>query len=66
FLYQFGLTNALESSPYYIEFMDVLYMYDKYIEKIDHEEINRAKETIGRQVGGYSVDYYASELVRGK
>lgn len=66
FLLRFGLNNALESSPYYIEFMDVLYMYDKYIEKIDPEEIQRAKETICRQTGGYSVDYYASELVRGK
>lgn len=66
FLLQFGLTNALESSPYYIEFMDVLYMYDKYIEKLDHEEMQRAKEAICRQTGGYSVDYYASELVRGK
>ncbi|MGB5056194.1 MAG: hypothetical protein WBO24_17520, partial [Nitrospirales bacterium] len=66
FLYQFGLTNALESSPYYIEFMDVLYMYDKYIEKIDHEEIKNAKETIYRQTGGHSVDFYASELVRDK
>ena len=52
FLFQLGLKNALESSPYYIEFMDVLYMYDKYIEEIDHEEINCVKEAIYRQTGG--------------
>ncbi|MGP0591597.1 hypothetical protein ACTRXD_03535 [Nitrospira sp. T9] len=66
FLLRLGLTNALDSSPYYIEFMDVLYMYDRSIEKIDPEEIKEAQKTIFRETGGYSVDCSASELVRGK
>jgi len=66
FLSKWGLTNALDSSPYYIELEDVLYMYDKHIEKVNPEEMNTVKETIYLQAGGYSVDYYASELVRGK
>lgn len=66
FLCQFGLTNALESSPYYIEFIDVLYMYDKIIGEIDEEEILNAKEAVRQKVNGTSVDYVASELVRGK
>ncbi|WP_447964775.1 hypothetical protein [Nitrospira sp. Ecomares 2.1] len=66
FLSQFGLANALEASPYYIEFLDVLYMYDKEIGKIDEEEIRKSQEIIYRQTGGSSVDWVASELVSGK
>ena len=66
FIFQLGLENALGGSPYYIEFIDVLFMYDKYIEKINPEEITSVQKTIYRETGGYSLDYFASELVRGK
>ena len=60
------ITNALDSSPYYIELIDILYMYDKLIERVKPEEMNSVKEAIYQQTGGYSLDYYASELVRGR
>ncbi len=68
FLVEFDLRNALAKSQYYIEFMDILYLYDKLIERVTPEEMNRVreKETIYQQTGGYSLDYYASELVRGQ
>jgi hypothetical protein len=58
--------NALERSSYYIELLDVLYLYDKLIEQIPSEEINSLKEKIFYQTGGLSLDYYASELVIGR
>lgn len=65
FLIQFGLANALERSAYFIELEDVMYMYDKLIQKVDQEEIKKVQETIFQQTGGHSIDYFASELVRG-
>ncbi len=66
FLAKSDLTNALASSPYYIELIDILYMYNKLIENITSEEMDSVKEAIYQQTGGYSLDYYASALVRGK
>lgn len=66
FLVKLDLTNALASSPYYIELIDILYVYDKLIERVKPEEMNSVKEAIYQQTGGYSLDYYTSELVRGR
>ncbi len=66
FFDKMDLTNALSLSPYYIEFIDILYLYNKLIEHVPPEEIDSIKEKIYQQTGGYSLDYYASELVRGK
>lgn len=66
FVSDLDMTNALESSPYYIEFIDILYLYDELIEPLPYEEINSFEEKIYQQTGGYSLDYYASELVRGQ
>jgi len=57
--------NALEHSSYYIELIDVLYLYDKFIERVPSEEMSSLEEKIFYQTGGLSLDYYASELVRG-
>jgi hypothetical protein len=60
-----GLDKAVLRSPYYFEFMDILHLYDRLVEPIPGEEIARMEETLQRGSGGYSLDYYASELVRG-
>lgn len=64
FVRDLDVTNALESSPYYIELIDILYLYDKLIEPLPSEEISTVEEKIYQQTGGYSLDYYASDLVR--
>jgi hypothetical protein len=60
-----GLDKAVLKSPYYFEFMDILHLYDRLIEPLSLQEIARMEETLQRGSGGYSLDYYASELVRG-
>jgi hypothetical protein len=60
-----GLDKAVLRSPYYFEFMDILHLYDRLIEPLPPQEIARIEETLQRGSGGYSLDYYASELVRG-
>ena len=60
-----GLDKAVLRSPYYFEFMDILDLYHRLIEPLPPEEIARMEETLQRGTGGYSLDYYASELVRG-
>ncbi len=64
FLHKMDLSSAVESSPYYIEFVDVLYLYNKLIEEVPSDEIDSAIEIIYQKTGGYSLDFYASELVR--
>ena len=64
YLAQIGFANALASSPFYIELIDILYLYDKLIEEVPPEEIKTVEGDIYEQTGGYSLDYYASELIR--
>ena len=59
-----GLTQAVENSPYYIEFMDILDLYDRLIEPLPAEEIALAEHEFHKSTGGCSLDYHASELVR--
>ena len=66
FVRDLGVATAVERSPYYIELIDILYLYDKLIEPVPPEEMSAAEEKIYQQMGGYSLDYYASELVRGR
>ena len=61
-----GLDKAVLRNPYYFEFMDILHLYDRLIEPLPPQEIARMEETLRRGSGGYSLDYYASELVRGE
>lgn len=65
FLNKMDLSKAIKSSPYYIEYVDVLYLYSKLIEEVPSDKIDSANEKIYQQTGGYSLDFYASELVRG-
>lgn len=65
FLDELDYTNAIAQSPYYIEFIDILYLYNKLIAPIPSEYIDSVEEKIYQQTRGYSLDYYASELVRG-
>ncbi|MGH9460610.1 MAG: hypothetical protein ACRD1X_05305, partial [Vicinamibacteria bacterium] len=60
-----GLDKAVLRSPYYFEFMDVLHLYDRLIEPLPPHEVSRMEETLLRGTGAYSLDYYASELIRG-
>jgi hypothetical protein len=62
---QFGLRHALASSPYHIEIIDILDLSDRLIAPVPSHKIESVKETIFEETGGYSLDYYASELVRG-
>lgn len=65
FLNKTGLKAAVESSLYYIEYVDVLYMYNRLIEEVSSDEINSASAIIYQETGGCSLDLCASELVRG-
>lgn len=62
---QLNLADALERKLHYIEWIDALYMYSKLIEKVSPEEIESVEKIIHQKTGGYSLDYYASGLVRG-
>ncbi len=66
FLAEIELEKALSLSTFYIEFIDILYMYDFLIEHVEPEEMNSVEDIIYKHTGGYSLDYYASELVRVK
>ena len=65
FARQLDLAQALGRSPYYIEWMDILYLYNLLIAPIEASEFEAAMKTIEAETEGYSLDYYASELVRG-
>jgi hypothetical protein len=58
------LEKSLKRSPFFIEWIDVLYLYNELIEPVPMEEIKRVEEIIFNQTGGYSLDYFASELVK--
>jgi hypothetical protein len=66
FLLYTDIKRAVAASPYYIEFVDILFLYSKLIGAVPSEEIRRTEEAIFHQTGGYSLDYASSELVRGK
>jgi hypothetical protein len=66
FLNKLDLTNAVARHPHYIELVDILYLYNKLIEHIPSEQMHSAEKKIYQQTSGYSLDYYASELVRGR
>ena len=57
------LAFNLGESPYYIEFIDILFLYDSK-ESLPPDEIKIAEETILKVTGGYSIDFFASPLVR--
>ncbi len=59
-----GLSRAVENSPYYFEFIDILDLYDRLIEPLPDGELALAENTLYKSTGGCSLDYYASELVR--
>ena len=63
-VHKIDITNAIRHSPLYIEFIDMLYLYHKFIEHVSSEEINSLEGKIYQQTGGVSLDYHASELVR--
>jgi hypothetical protein len=62
---RWGVDNAVRRSPYYFEFMDILRLYDRLIEPLPSHEISHMEETLRRGTGAYSLEYFASELVRG-
>jgi hypothetical protein len=63
---RWGLEKAVRRSPYYFEFMDVLHLYNRLIDPLPPQEISRIEAALQRSTGGYSLDFYASHLVRGK
>ena len=63
FVSESGLENVVASNPYYIELPDVLYLYDNLIERVAPEEIEEVERKILSQSGGYSLDYYTSDLI---
>jgi len=65
FLDELDHTNAIAQSPYYIEFIDILYLYNKLIAPVPTKYRDSVEDKIYQQTRGYSLDYYASELVRG-
>lgn len=63
FFNKLDLTNALTRSPFFIEYIDILHLYNKLIEHVPSDEMESVERKIYQQTGGYSLDYYASELV---
>jgi len=61
---QLDLADGLQRNLQYIEWLDTLYMYSKLIEQVPSAELEAVEQTIYQQTGGYSLDYYASCLVR--
>jgi hypothetical protein len=66
FVHRLGVAAAVRRSPFYIELIDILCLYDALIEPVTSEEMDSVEERIYQQTGGYSLDYSASELVRGR
>lgn len=66
FIARLNLTCAIARAPHYIEYIDILYLYDKLIESIPSNEIETVERNIYQQTGGFSLDYFASELVRSR
>ena len=56
-----SLADALQRSPYFIETIDIYYLYDKCIERIDNDEFKEIENVISTQTGGYSLDYYVTK-----
>jgi hypothetical protein len=61
-----GFEKAIRRSQYYFEFMDVLYLYDQLIDPLPPQEISLMEGALERGTGAYSLDFYASALVRGQ
>ena len=64
FVRDVGFSRNLKESPYYIEFIDVLFLYNELIGSLTPEEMKIAEETILNVTGGYSIDLFASPLIR--
>jgi hypothetical protein len=45
-------TNAVEFFPYYIEFVDVLYLYNRLIEEVPSDKIDSVRGKTYQQTGG--------------
>ncbi len=65
FFNKLDITNALTRSPFFIEYIDILHLYNKLIEHVPPDEMESIEKKIYQKTGGYSLDYYASEFVRG-
>jgi hypothetical protein len=59
-----GLSEVVERSPYYFEFIDILDLYHRLIEPLPAQEMVVAEDTLYKCTGGCSLDFYVSELVR--
>ena len=46
------LTNAVEFFPYYIEFVDGLYLYNRLIEEVPSDKIDSVRGKTYQQTGG--------------
>jgi hypothetical protein len=64
YIQKLGLEKALKISPYYIEYIDILCLYDRLIEAVASGVIDSTVQKIFQQTGGYSLDFYASEFVK--
>jgi hypothetical protein len=64
FVRDVDLSSNLKESPYYIEFIDILFLYNELIEPLPREEIKTAEQAILHVTGGYSIDFHASPLIR--
>jgi len=53
------LENALNESPYFIEYLDILYLYSRLFEKIDVSKIEYVEKAIVEVMGGSSLDFYS-------
>jgi hypothetical protein len=55
-----SLDSLLNQSPYYIEYLDVMRLYNDLIEPVPETHIKQTENTVIGTVGGTSLDYYAS------
>jgi hypothetical protein len=59
FVRELDFEQALRRSPYYIEWIDVLDLYNQLLEPVSMDERRRVAEAILRVTGGASLDHSA-------
>lgn len=59
---RWGLEFAVKRSPYYIEYVDVLQLYERCIGTLLPGELEEAQKLLVEKVGTHSLDYQASGL----
>lgn len=58
-----SMDKHLTESPFFIEYQEVLYLYDKLVEPVKSKDQNACEESIINTLGGVSLDYNVEKTV---